>query len=602
MSVVDSRPRIWRERTPGPILTIKSRPLTDGRVSWFLYVRRPRPERDELIPVKGHSRPEDRAAVEAYAKPFREALATAPPPETCDEWFDRYDAYQRKCGQTDPTKRTRWNKWISPRIGKKTPDAVTRADVEDTRDALDAAVVAWKLEGASDGRIAGKTAMNVWSALTSSFKAMVSSKRRDLRVLNGKPNPCAGVEPPGDRNSREARQKPFVYPKEADAVFACEAIALERRELYAIAAYTYLRPGELRVLTKADVDLNVGLIHVTKAWDYAEEMVKPPKTLNGVRRVPIAPALVPLLRRMLEGKADTDLVVPILSRTETVTSNNRKATVDHLAVLFRDHLKLAGVGRAELHSSTKTHVQSNFRSWRDSGLTWLAMTGLGVDKIMRRAGHDMVQTTMGYVKQAEDLTGDLGTPFGRLPASLIGEDHAPSDGAPAPCERPVNGEPSPSASNENGTAFQRCLGAGEGIRTLDVHLGKRPGYVELLAFSRDRRWNLPPPGAWRSYAAPPGGCEKGCDRRLSLGPEQSGPWGAFVVCADHDSLMAARGADAETLLRVVQAPYEPRVARDGPRPGRMPAQRSRGACTTRVCVDHRPSSNSAQRSSRGGRP
>ena len=50
----------------------------------------------------------------------------------------------------------------------------------------------------------------------------------------------------------------------------------------------------------------------------------------------------------------------------------------------------------------------------------LAMTGLGVDKICRRAGHDMVQTTMGYyVKQTEDLTGDLGTPFGPLPATLI---------------------------------------------------------------------------------------------------------------------------------------------------------------------------------------
>jgi hypothetical protein len=65
-------------------------------------------------------------------------------------------------------------------------------------------------------------------------------------------------------------------------------------------------------------------------------------------------------------------------------------------------------------------VQANFRSWRDSGITWLAMSGLGVDKIMRRAGHDMVQTTMGYVKLAEDLTGDLGVPFGPLPAALVG--------------------------------------------------------------------------------------------------------------------------------------------------------------------------------------
>lgn len=38
---------------------------------------------------------------------------------------------------------------------------------------------------------------------------------------------------------------------------------------------------------------------------------------------------------------------------------------------------------------------------------------------MRRAGHESVQTTMGYVKEAEDLTGDLGTPFGPLPEPLV---------------------------------------------------------------------------------------------------------------------------------------------------------------------------------------
>lgn len=47
------------------------------------------------------------------------------------------------------------------------------------------------------------------------------------------------------------------------------------------------------------------------------------------------------------------------------------------------------------------------------------MTGLGVDKIMRRAGHDRVQTTMGYVKQAEDVGGELGEPLGALPLELV---------------------------------------------------------------------------------------------------------------------------------------------------------------------------------------
>lgn len=47
-----------------------------------------------------------------------------------------------------------------------------------------------------------------------------------------------------------------------------------------------------------------------------------------------------------------------------------------------------------------------------------ALAGVDVTKMMRRAGHDHVQTTMGYVKLAEDLTGDLGAPFGPLPPQL----------------------------------------------------------------------------------------------------------------------------------------------------------------------------------------
>jgi hypothetical protein len=46
------------------------------------------------------------------------------------------------------------------------------------------------------------------------------------------------------------------------------------------------------------------------------------------------------------------------------------------------------------------------------------MVGVDVAKIMRRAGHDDVGTTMRYVKQAEDLGGELGEPFGALPDDL----------------------------------------------------------------------------------------------------------------------------------------------------------------------------------------
>ena len=330
--------------------------------------------------------------------------------ETCDHFFERYHLYARELGQTDAKKkRSRWMKWISPAIGSRSMTSIGPNDIEDIRDALDAAIARHAREGAGAGRISGKTSGNIWTALTSAFKAATSSKRRDLRVLDGKPNPCVGVEPPGDRNSRKSRRKTFLYPREAIALFACEAIPIEWREVYALALYTYLRPGELRVLTWEDVDFTAGHVRVTKAWDYEDEKIKSPKTRNGVRIVPIDASLLPLLERMRKGAEPTALVARHL----------HVFGEDHLAEVFRKHLQLSGCTRIELHRTTTTHVQSNFRSCRDSGLTWLALSGLGVDKIMRRAGHDNVQTSMGYVKQAEDLTGDLGTPFGALPASLV---------------------------------------------------------------------------------------------------------------------------------------------------------------------------------------
>jgi hypothetical protein len=63
-----------------------------------------------------------------------------------------------------------------------------------------------------------------------------------------------------------------------------------------------------------------------------------------------------------------------------------------------------------------------FRSLRDTGITWLALAGVDVVKIQRRAGHDEISTTMGYVKVAEDIGGAIGEPFPALPSSLLNPD------------------------------------------------------------------------------------------------------------------------------------------------------------------------------------
>ena len=81
---------------------------------------------------------------------------------------------------------------------------------------------------------------------------------------------------------------------------------------------------------------------------------------------------------MCEGREADDLLVPRLAAFGE----------DHLAEQWRKHLEVAGLTRTELHASTRTHVQTDFRSCRDSGITWLALSGVDVVKMLRRAGHD----------------------------------------------------------------------------------------------------------------------------------------------------------------------------------------------------------------------
>jgi len=164
-----------------------------------------------------------------------------------------------------------------------------------------------------------------------------------------------------------------------------------------------------RVLRWADMDLNHGIISITRAWDSREDREKEPKTRNGVRDIPIEPALMPLLERMRKSAQLTDFVVPTLSRIPE----------DAVAEHTRRHLRTAGITRTALQRHGD-YGSVNFRSWRDSGITWLAMSGVPMQAIMSRAGHYAIQTTLGYVKRAEDLSGGkLGQPFAPLPASLV---------------------------------------------------------------------------------------------------------------------------------------------------------------------------------------
>jgi hypothetical protein len=126
----------------------------------------------------------------------------------------------------------------------------------------------------------------------------------------------------------------------------------------------------------------------------------------------------------------TDGVLPLMAQL----NENRRAG------WMRQHLQLAKIDRARLTEENATTMQINFRSWRDTGITWLALQGVEVAKMQRRAGHDAM--TLGYVKMAEDLTGSIGEPFPPLPPSLVADDEEEAIGVRASPRARKSAQPS----------------------------------------------------------------------------------------------------------------------------------------------------------------
>ena len=319
--------------------------------------------------------------------------------ETADTWFARY-LVTKECGAGHRrTTRQWWAMWISPVLGSKAVATLTRDDLEDVRDVLDRAIDA--------GRIRSTTARNVWSIVTSAMKAASAAKDRSLRVHAAPLH--FGILPP---KRGASRQRPWLFPREWLKLATCEEVPVVERQLFAVALYTGLRPGELWALTWADVDTDTHTISVSKAVDDEAQgaqgdAAKAPKTAEGQRIVPIHENLLPLLKAMRKGRGLTSPVVA------------RLGLVERMAQRFRARLAQAGVTRPRLTASTATEEPVDFRSLRDSYATWLAIGGTSADVIKRRMGHKTIDTTQRYIKAAETFGVEgVGEPFPAIPTSL----------------------------------------------------------------------------------------------------------------------------------------------------------------------------------------
>lgn len=336
----------------------------------------------------------------AAAAPKRTRKGSAAPAgETLAAWSERWcDAREERGLTSVKDDRGRLRKWVLPHLGPRPMVEIKRLDLEHLVEELDAVVRAELLSW--------RTARNVWAVVSKMFDDACRSKVLALRVLTE--NPCAGIRGP-DEGVRKS--KSYVYPNEFARLVACSRVPIRWRRLFAVAIYTYTRAGELEALEKEDVDLDAMLIHVHRAIDRSEEGEAKETKTNNPRRIPIEAPLVPLLRLLLAETPGRRLV-------------DMPPACD-LSPRLRQYLEWAGITRAELLAGDKTRKAITFHDLRATGITWMAIRGDEPIKIMRRAGHENMTTTMGYVREAENLVTPIGEPFPPLPDAVVSPGESP---------------------------------------------------------------------------------------------------------------------------------------------------------------------------------
>lgn len=319
---------------------------------------------------------------------------TAPEGEPSVSWGDRWFADRERRGLQVKVDRGRLRKWVWPVFGARPMGELTRGEIEALVRALDEHVRA--------GRLAWKSASNVWGLVTKMCRDACSSKNPALRVRTD--DPCRGVQGP-DRG--QAKELAYLHPIEAARLLECERVPVRWRRLYALALYIGLRAGEVEGLEVEDLDFEARTITIARSVEERSRVTKTPK--NGrSRRIAMPEPVIELLKTL-----SAEAVAKGRSRLVTMPPRSGH---DSIASKLRRHLKRAGVLRRELHETSPTTRQITFHDLRGTCVTWWALQGTDGLVIQLRAGHADLKTTSRYVRAAAALRGvEGGTPFFPLP-------------------------------------------------------------------------------------------------------------------------------------------------------------------------------------------
>ncbi|WP_228255078.1 tyrosine-type recombinase/integrase [Ornithinimicrobium avium] len=178
--------------------------------------------------------------------------------------------------------------------------------------------------------------------------------------------------------------------------------------LVLLCAWCALRVGEVLELRRRDLDLNRGVVKVTRAvsWVRGQPIVGTPKSAAGTREVSVPPHIVPVLEQHMEKHvrpgADA-LLFPSMRDHQ----RHLQPTVLHTA--WRKARAAAGREDLRIHDL------------RHTGATMAAMTGATLAELQARLGHSTVAAALRYQHAAQGRDAEIAAKLSDLARPPQGE-------------------------------------------------------------------------------------------------------------------------------------------------------------------------------------
>jgi len=186
-------------------------------------------------------------------------------------------------------------------------------------------------------------------------------------------NPCNGV------TVRVAEVEQKVLTRSEIEILLEKAKEFEHPfyPVWFFALQTGMRSGEMIALKWSDIDLERGLISVTKQWSNKNGFTEPKSRRN--RMVPISDDLALFLKELkFQAQQDSDFVLPRLREWE----HGEQAKV------LKGFCEAIGITDIKFHDLRATFI------------THMLSAGVSLVQVMKIVGHSELKTTNGYLRKA----------------------------------------------------------------------------------------------------------------------------------------------------------------------------------------------------------